>query len=126
MWCRDGSTMAQPPENHIRTTEGHQVQAVQVLQTSREGSKTSVEVLETSLFTFREVQITLARFKGGIVPQTTLRRWISLLGIESDEFGCYCEEDLKVLTRLIFWLQRGKTVQTFAQIIQKELTTNGN
>jgi len=118
--------MAQPPENHIRTTEGHQVQAVQVLQTSREGSKTSVEVLETSLFTFREAQITLARFKGGIVPPTTLRRWISLLGIESDEFGCYCEEDLKVLARLIFWLQRGKTVQTFAQIIQKELTTNGN
>jgi len=101
------------------------VQAAQVLQTSREGSKTSVEVLETSLYTFREVQISLARFKGSVVPPSTLRRWLSLLGIEPDEFGCYSTDDLTILARLIFWLRRGRTVQTFAQIIQKELTTNG-
>jgi len=117
--------MSAPLKNHIRTTEGHQVQAAQVLQPSREGSKTSVEVLETSLYTFREVQITLARYKGGIIPPSTLRRWISRLGIEADEFGCYSREDLTILARLILWLKRGKTVQTFAQIIQKELTTNG-
>jgi len=118
--------MAQPPENHIRTTEGHQVQAVQVLQTSWEGSETSVEVLETSLYTFREAQISLARYKGAIVPPSTLRRWIVQLGIESDDFGCYSKESLAVLARLIFWLKRGKSVQTFAQIIRKELTTNDN
>jgi DNA-binding transcriptional MerR regulator len=94
------------------------VQAAQVLQTS-------MEVLETSLYTFREVQITLAKYKGDIVPASTLRRWISQIGIEPDEFGCYSREDLTILARLIFWLRRGKTIQTFAQIIQKELTTNG-
>ena len=102
------------------------MQAVQVLQTSREGSETSVEVLETSLYTFREAQISLARYKGAIVPPSTLRRWIVQLGIESDDFGCYSKESLAVLARLIFWLKRGKSVQTFAQIIRKELTTNDN
>ena len=102
------------------------MQAVQVLQTSWEGSETSVEVLETSLYTFREAQISLARYKGAIVPPSTLRRWIVQLGIESDDFGCYSKESLAVLARLIFWLKRGKSVQTFAQIIRKELTTNDN
>lgn len=101
------------------------MQVAQVLQTSREGSKTSVEVLETSLYTFREVQIALAPYKGSIIPPSTLRRWIAQLGMEADEFGCYSTDDLIILARLIFWLKRGKTVQTFAQIIQKELTTNG-
>jgi len=94
------------------------MQAAQVLQAS-------TEVLETSLYTFREVQITLAKHKGSIIPPSTLRRWISQIGIEPDEFGCYSREDLTILARLIFWLKRGKTVQTFAQILQKELTTNG-
>lgn len=94
------------------------MQAAQVLQTS-------MEVLESSLYTFREVQITLAKYKGSIVPPSTLRRWISQLGIESDEFGCYSREDLTILARLIFWLKRGRTIQTFAQIIQKELKING-
>jgi hypothetical protein len=102
------------------------VQSVQVIQTVQETAKTSVEVLETSLYTFREVQISLAKHKGGIVPPTTLRRWISQLGIEADEFGCYSRESVTILARLVFWLKRGKTVQTFAQIIRKELTTNDN
>lgn len=93
------------------------MQAARVLQAS-------IEVLETSLYTFKEVQITLAKHKGGIIPPSTLRRWISQIGIEPDEFGCYSREDLTILARLIFWLKRGKTVQTFAQILQKELTTN--
>jgi hypothetical protein len=118
--------MAHPPENHVGTTEKYQVQAVQVMQPTWEDSKNSVEVLETSLYTFREVQISLARYKGKIIPPTTLRRWIVQMGIEPDEFGCYSQEDLTVLARLTFWLKRGKTVQSFAQIIQKELPPHGN
>jgi hypothetical protein len=93
------------------------MQSEQVLQAS-------MDVLETSLYTFREVQLALAKYKGNIIPPSTLRRWIAQMGIEADEFGCYSKEDLTILARLIFWLRRGRTVQTFAQIIQKELTTN--
>jgi hypothetical protein len=118
--------MAHPLENHVRATEGYQVQSAQVKQPKWGDSKQSVEVLETSLYTFREVQISLARYKGKIIPPTTLRRWIVQMGIEPDEFGCYSQDDLTVLARLTFWLKRGKTVQSFAQIIQKELTTHGN
>jgi hypothetical protein len=118
--------MAYPPDNHVRTTEECQVRTVQAVQPSRKDSEKSIEVLEISLYTFREVQISLAKYKGNLIPPTTLRRWIVQMGIEPDEFGCYSQEDITVLARLAFWLKRGKTVQSFAKIIQKELTTHGN
>jgi hypothetical protein len=102
------------------------VRTVQVIQPAWKDSETSIEVLEISLYTFREVQISLAKYKGHIIPPTTLRRWIGQMGIEPDEFGCYSQEDITILARLAFWLKRGKTVQSFAKIIQKELTTYDN
>lgn len=75
------------------------MRTVQAVQPSRKDSEKSIEVLEISLYTFREVQISLAKYKGNIIPPTTLRRWIVQMGIEPDEFGFYSQEDITIASQ---------------------------
>jgi hypothetical protein len=82
--------------------------------------------IETQGYTFRELAASLSYYRGKRVPRRTLDNWITQLGIEPDEFGLYSKQEHTTLARLALWLNRGKTIQSFAQIIQKELQRNGN
>jgi hypothetical protein len=88
---------------------------------------TAVQItIETEGYTFRELAASLSYYRGRRVPRRTLNNWITQLGIEPDEFGLYAKQDHTILARLTLWLNRGRTIQSFAQIIQKELQRNGN
>jgi hypothetical protein len=82
--------------------------------------------IETEGYTFRELAASLSYYRGRRVPRRTLTNWLSSLGIEPDEIGLYSHQDHTILARLALWLNRGKTIQSFAQIISKELQNHGN
>lgn len=82
--------------------------------------------IETEGFTFRELAASLSYYRGKRVPRRTLNNWLFSLGIEPDEIGLYSKQDHTILARLSLWLNRGRTIQSFAQIIAKELQNNDN
>jgi hypothetical protein len=86
----------------------------------------SIDVLTSEdWYSFREVQSYLAHHRSKPVPRSTLHRWIKSLCMETVD-GFYDPQDLPYLVRLSNWLERGGHVQSFAQIISRELQNNGN
>ncbi len=73
-------------------------------------------------YTFREVQIYLARFRSRQIPRSTLQRWINVIGLSPDEFGLYDPSDLPYLVRLSLWLERGGTFQGFVNLLLQEIS----
>jgi hypothetical protein len=68
----------------------------------------------------QEIAIVLSRYRGKAVPDRTLRFWRNELCIRPVDGCLYNREALKVLTRLVFWLKRGGTMQGFKSLLLDE------
>lgn len=84
----------------------------------------AVQVIEAQGFTQPELRWQLSRVRGKRVPPSTLRHWLRELCIQPDAFGLYAVDDLKVLTRLVLWLKRKRTIQQFKTLLIQELETH--
>lgn len=84
----------------------------------------AVQVIEAQGFTQPELRWQLSRVRGKRVPPSTLRNWLRELCIQPDAFGLYAVDDLKVLTRLVLWLKRKRTIQQFKTLLLQELETH--
>lgn len=87
------------------------------------------ELIETKGYTKAELRWMLSRHRGKKVPTRTLDHWIAELSehgwtLEPDESGLYGEDDLKLLTRLVLWLKRKRTIAQFANLITQEMKEN--
>lgn len=81
----------------------------------------TLTVLEAGQYTSRELRIILSRYRQKSVPDRTLRWWRNQIGIEPNQHNAYDEQDLKILIRLVRWLNRGGTVEGFKSLLKQEL-----
>ena len=78
-----------------------------------------VQVLEQEVYTSRELQIILSRYRKKVVPDRTLQSWRNQLHITPVN-RLYDKEDLKILIRLAKFLSRGGTMRGFKTILNSE------
>ena len=83
------------------------------------------QLIEQAGYTKSELRWMVARYRGSRLPARTLDHWIRQLFVfdivvKPDSLGLYDDDCLKLLTRLVFWLQRRQTIAQFAQIIKQE------
>lgn len=89
-------------------------------------SALDIQALQPQGHTRAELAWRLSRVRGKRVPEPTLTRWLGELCIEPNDFGLYSDEDLKVLTSLVLFLKRCRSLTKFKQLLLKEIETNGN
>ena len=87
---------------------------------------TTAEVLETQWYSLIELRWQLSRVRGRKVPERTLRWWLQELCIEPNEFGMYATADLQVLTRLVLFLKRCRSIEKFKTLLIQELDTHAD
>lgn len=75
--------------------------------------------------TLKELAWRLSRVRKKSVPDRTLRWWIEQLRIEPSDYGLYDDSDLEILTSLVLFLKRCRSIAKFKQLLIKELEKNG-
>lgn len=88
------------------------------------------DFIETRGYTKAELRWMLSRHRGQKVPPRTLDHWIAVLAehgwsLQPNEAGLYGEDDLQLLTRLVLWLKRKRSIAQFAYLITQEIENNG-
>lgn len=81
----------------------------------------TVQVLQPPGYSLKELAWRLSRVRGKKVPDRTLRWWIEQLHIEPNEYGLYDEDDLAILTGLVFFLKRCRSIAKFKTLLLQEL-----
>ncbi len=81
----------------------------------------TAEVLEAQWYSLTELRWQLSRVRGRKVPERTLRWWLQELCIEPNEYGMYAIADLHVLTRLVLFLKRCRSIAKFKTLLIQEL-----
>ena len=74
--------------------------------------------------TFLELQISLAPYASGKVPEATLRRWLETCWIEKKDF--YSSEDFNRLVKLCFFLKRCRNLKKFQSKLLQEIESNAS
>ena len=80
--------------------------------------------LEAQWYSLAELRWQLSRVRGKRVPERTLRWWLQELCIEPNEYGLYAVSDLQVLTRLVLFLKRCRSLAKFKTLLLQELETH--
>lgn len=83
------------------------------------------ELIEQEGYTKSELRWMLAQYRGCKLPTRTLDHWICTLdeygiALLPNSAGLYDDDVFKLLTRLVFWLKRRRTIAQFAQLIKQE------
>lgn len=89
---------------------------------TKEG-QVQLQAIEDAYFSSRELKILLAKHRGKVVPDRTLRFWRNELKIRPMDGCLYDQNDLQLLIRLVRWLGRGGTIQGFKSILRTEYET---
>jgi len=84
------------------------------------------EVIETQTYSLVELRWQVSRVRGKRVPEHTLRWWLRELCIEPNEFGMYADEDLNILTRLVLFLKRCRSLTKFKQLLIQRVEVHIN
>ncbi len=84
------------------------------------------QVIESHLYSLQELCWELSKVRGRKVPKRTLRHWLSGLCIEPNEYGMYTDQDLQILTRLVLFLKRCRSIEKFRNLLLKEISTHTN
>jgi|GEM_PF-833369 len=84
----------------------------------------TAEVIESNWYTFRELQLELARHRGKEVPDRTLQWWTQQLCISTNAYSFYEPQDLRLLVRLVYWLKRNRSLAKFKTLLIQELETH--
>lgn len=85
-----------------------------------------IQALQPLGHTRSELCWRLSRVRRKRVPEPTLTRWLIQLGMEPNEFGLYDDSDLAVLTSLVIFLRRCRSIKKFKQLLKQELSKNAN
>lgn len=86
----------------------------------------STQVIDTQTYSLAELRWQLSRVRRKRVPERTLRWWLQELCIEANEFGMYSVEDLRVLTRLVLFLKRCRSIHKFKQLLLQEIAAHAD
>lgn len=88
---------------------------------AKETVRSPTVLTEKDYYNSRELRVILARHRGRAVPDRTLRFWRKRLEIKPDKSDLYNREDLRVLVRLVRWINRGGTIDGFRSILKSEV-----
>lgn len=83
------------------------------------------ELIEQEGYTKQELRWMLAQHRQCKLPTRTLDHWLKQLSengicVSPNLSGLYETEDFELLTRLVYWLKRRRTISQFAQLIKQE------
>lgn len=84
----------------------------------------NIQAIQPKGHTLQELAWRLARVRRKPVPDRTLRWWIEQLHLEPNEYGLYEDSDLEILTSLVLFLKRCRSLEKFKQLLIKEISTN--
>ncbi|MEX0272470.1 hypothetical protein AB3R30_25480 [Leptolyngbyaceae cyanobacterium UHCC 1019] len=76
--------------------------------------------------TLKELAWRLSRVRRKKVPDRTLRWWIERLHIEPNHYGLYDDSDLEILTSLVLFLKRCRSVEKFKTLLIQEISSNAH
>ena len=85
-----------------------------------------MQALQPPGYTRAELAWRLSRVRGKRVPAPTLTRWLEELHIEPNDYGLYDDSDLQVLTSLVLFLKRCRSLSKFKQLLLKEISQNAH
>ncbi len=86
----------------------------------------STQVLEAQGYSLVELRWQLSRVRGKRVPERTLRWWLQELCIEPNDYGMYAPSDLQVLTRLVLFLKRCRSIAKFKTLLLQEIANHAD
>ena len=84
----------------------------------------TAQVLQPPGYSLKELAWRLSKVRGKKVPDRTLRWWIEQLHIEPNEYGLYDDSDLAVLTSLVLFLKRCRSIEKFKTLLLQEIATH--
>ncbi len=84
------------------------------------------QTIEAQWYSLTELRWQLSRVRGKRVPARTLRWWLQELCIEPNEYGMYSMADLQVLTRLVLFLKRCRSLNKFKTLLIQEISTDAH
>lgn len=85
-----------------------------------------IQVTQPPGHTLKEMAWRLARVRRKPVPDRTLRWWIEQLHIEPNQYGLYDDSDLEILTSLVLFLRRCRSVAKFKALLLKEIEAHAS
>lgn len=85
-----------------------------------------IQVTQPQGHTLKELAWRLARVRRKAVPDRTLRWWIEQLHIEPNAYGLYDDDDLEILTSLVLFLKRCRSLDKFKQLLLKEIESHAD
>lgn len=80
-----------------------------------------IQATQPNGHTLKELAWRLSRVRKKSVPDRTLRWWIEQLRIEASDYGLYDDSDLEILTSLVLFLRRCRSIAKFKTLLIKEL-----
>lgn len=86
----------------------------------------TVQVLQPPGYSLKELAWRLSRVRGRKVPDRTLRWWLEHLHIEPNQYGLYDDSDLAVLTSLVLFLKRSRSIKKFKTLLIQEIETDAD
>jgi len=86
----------------------------------------NVQALQPPGHTRAELAWRLSRVRGRRVPEPTLSRWLTELGMEPNAYGLYDDGDLATLTSLVLFLKRCRSLNKFKQLLLKEIESHAD
>ena len=84
------------------------------------------QVIQANGHTLQELAWRLSIVRRKKVPLRTLRWWIEQLHIEPNDYGLYDDSDLAILTSLVLFLKRCRSLNKFKTLLIQELDTHAN
>lgn len=85
-----------------------------------------MQVIQAYGHSLPELAWRLSIVRGKRVPDRTLRWWIQELCLEVNEWGLYEDSDLALLTSLVVFLKRSRSVTKFKQLLLMETEANAS
>jgi hypothetical protein len=85
-----------------------------------------IQALQPQGHTRAELCWRLSRVRKKRVPEPTLTRWLTELGMEPNEYDLYDDSDLAILTSLVIFLKRCRSISKFKQLLIKEIESNAS
>jgi DNA-binding transcriptional MerR regulator len=73
-------------------------------------------MMDTPVFTCRDLVAKLEPIRGRPIPLTTLKSWRRKIGMEPDRNKLYSQSDLDYLKGLIWAMKAGRTIEQYRRL----------
>ena len=85
-----------------------------------------VQVLHSPGYSLKELAWRLSKVRRRKVLDRTLRWWIEQLHIEPNDYGLYDDSDLAILTSLVLFLKRCRSIEKFKTLLIQEIANDAH